>query len=77
MVEDRTPATPSRHRPALRLGDIALAGEFIRGDIDGTQGPSVPRGFRNLSGLPCAHPGIVEVVEKATKVMPKEVYLVT
>ncbi|MBP1766319.1 MAG: beta-lactamase domain protein [Candidatus Aminicenantes bacterium] len=51
-------------------------GVFSTGPIQEEQALVVdtPRGLVIITG--CAHPGIVQVVEKAASVMPKEIYLV-
>jgi 7,8-dihydropterin-6-yl-methyl-4-(beta-D-ribofuranosyl)aminobenzene 5'-phosphate synthase len=51
-------------------------GVFSTGPIEDEQGLVVdtPKGLVIMTG--CAHPGIVQVVEKAKSVMPKEIYLV-
>jgi len=51
-------------------------GVFSTGTVLDEQALAVdtPKGLVVITG--CAHPGIVELVEKATSVMPKEIYLV-
>jgi 7,8-dihydropterin-6-yl-methyl-4-(beta-D-ribofuranosyl)aminobenzene 5'-phosphate synthase len=51
-------------------------GVFSTGTVGDEQALAVdtPQGLVIITG--CAHPGVVELVEKATSVMPKEIYLV-
>lgn len=51
-------------------------GVFLTGTVGNEQALAVdtPKGLVIITG--CAHPGIVELVEKAKSVMPKEIYLV-